>query len=248
MQTQNTLLTLLNYHWCLSSDTFDYKSDRIVFVLERPLISPKVCHIVMGRSGKGLVPGSRYTQRLREAERASGTARPRFHLSSLSRLHLHGTTTTTGTNSLNNRVETWSHRFFSMMFMSWLTEFFAFQWVTVTSMWTDFVSSSFFWKKPHNYRKYLGSVFLLILLCPLLLGSMSLITELWNKNLMANVCESFSLLNSEIRSKSYTYPISMLFLAWAYLGDKWEVTGLELVAFLSVAILSSSHTCQGAAA
>ena len=72
MQTQNTLPTLLNYHWCLSSDTFDYKSDRIIFALECPLIFPEVCHIVMGRSGKGLAPGSRYTQRLREAERASG--------------------------------------------------------------------------------------------------------------------------------------------------------------------------------
>ena len=52
----------------------------------------------------------------------------------------------------------------------------------------------------------------------------------------------------DLVTKPPTTTTTMLFLAWAYLGDKWEVTGLELVAFPSVAILNSSHTCKGAVA
>lgn len=54
---------------------------------------------------------------------------------------------------------------------------------------------------------------------------------------------------NEIRSKPCTYPISTLFLAWAYFGDKQKGAGLELVAFPSTVIPNASpHTCRGAVA
>ena len=57
-----------------------------------------------------------------------------------------------------------------------------------------------------------------------------------------------AIVGNNLATKPPTTTTIMLFLAWAYLGDKWEVTGLEQVAFPSVASLNSSHTCQGAVA
>lgn len=71
----------------------------------------------------------------------------------------------------------------------------------------------------------------------------SLITEVCSKNSMANICESFFL--DETGSQLYTYPIPLLFLAWAYFGDKQKATGLKLAAFPLRAMPNTSpRGCQ----
>lgn len=126
-------------HWCLSSDTFDYKNDRFIFVLECPLSLPKVCHFVMGRSGKGLEPSSRYTQRGKESIWNSKVLISPFILES-SAITGH-CNDHRSKQPLNKAVETTAHHFLaSSLWAQWLS----------LSLLTDFVSAFFFWRKKKN--------------------------------------------------------------------------------------------------
>lgn len=145
----HTLVTLWNHHGCWSSDTFDYKNDRFIFVLECPLLLPKVCHSVMRRSAKE--PSGRYTQRGRESVWNSKIPISPFIIESSAITWY--CSSPRSKQPLNRATATSPYPCFSIKSVSSLTEFLTFPLVALISIWTDFCEGFLLWEKENQVWK-----------------------------------------------------------------------------------------------